>query len=107
MGLIPDNEEVVVQKTHTLFIPACTDRAKSIAIVDTRGVTDRNFQTMPFRRIKGRSGLSMTCGSIGSPDDVFAYERARSGKVLLHILYMRIEDGSHLLQIASFDDIDV
>lgn len=52
MGIHPEHEEIIVQKTHKLYLPAYRPILGSIVIADTRGVTDRNFKEMVFHRIR-------------------------------------------------------
>lgn len=52
MGIDPEKEEVIVQKTHKLYLPAYKDILKSIVIADTPGVTCRNFKEMNYLKIR-------------------------------------------------------
>ncbi len=51
MGVQPEKMGLIVQKSHKLFRAAYQDIAKTILVVDTPGVTDKNLKRLPFQKV--------------------------------------------------------
>lgn len=52
MGLVPETQDIIVQKSHKLFRDAYKNIARSIVIIDTPGYTDMNIKRLPFKKVK-------------------------------------------------------
>lgn len=51
MGIQPEKMGLIVQKSHKLFRAAYQNIAKTILVVDTPGVTDKNLKRLPFQKV--------------------------------------------------------
>lgn len=52
IGIGPEKQDVIVQKSHKLFRAAYADIAGTIISVDTPGFTDRNIKRLNYNKIK-------------------------------------------------------
>ncbi|MBP1933328.1 M81 family metallopeptidase [Ammoniphilus resinae] len=52
IGIIPEEQDLIIQKSHKLFRASYQNIAKSIVIVDTPGFTDLNLKRLRFNHIK-------------------------------------------------------
>lgn len=52
MGLVPEKQDIILQKSHKLFREAYKNIARSIVIIDTPGYTDMNIKRLPFKNVK-------------------------------------------------------
>ena len=55
MGIHPEAQEVIVQKSHKLFRAAYADIARSIITLDTPGYSDRNLTRLAYVNIPGNT----------------------------------------------------
>jgi microcystin degradation protein MlrC len=51
IGIQPENQDIIVQKSHKLFRASYQHIAKSVVILDTPGFTDLNLKRLEFKNI--------------------------------------------------------
>jgi len=52
LGVIPEEQDVIVQKSHKLFREAYQGIAKTVLIADTPGFTDMNLKRLVYQRVQ-------------------------------------------------------
>ena len=51
MGVQPEEQDIIVQKSHKIFRPAYKDIARTILLLDSPGFSDPNLTRLPFKRV--------------------------------------------------------
>ena len=52
LGVQPEKQDIIVQKSHKLFRAAYKEIAKSVVILDTPGFTDQNLRRLPYKKVR-------------------------------------------------------
>ena len=52
MGVNPEEQDLIVQKSHKLFRAAYKDIAESITILSTPGLTTQDLKRLPYRNVR-------------------------------------------------------
>lgn len=53
LGILPEKQDIIVQKFHKLFRAAYKDISRSVVILDTPGYTDQNLRRLPYKNLRG------------------------------------------------------